>query len=124
MKKLNTNEIICTDCLEGCRVLDDEVVDLIYLDPPFFSQKEHRLFARDRELEFTFSDTWDSLDNYVNYMKERLAEFHRVLSPVGSLFYHCDRRTSHIARRILDSIFGEKNFRAEIIWYYKRWSNS
>ncbi|MDR1964525.1 MAG: DNA adenine methylase [Planctomycetaceae bacterium] len=124
MKKQLANRVIQTDCLDGCRYLDDESIDLIYLDPPFCSQKEHRSFTRDRQLMYAYSDTWNSLEDYSKYMKDRIMEFHRILHSNGSLFYHCDRRTSHIARNLLDSVFGEKNFRSEIIWYYKRWSNT
>jgi len=53
-----------------------------------------------------------------------LREIHRLLSAKGSLFFHCDRNATHIARLLLDDIFGSDNFRAEIIWHYRRWSNS
>lgn len=49
---------------------------------------------------------------------------HRVLSESGSIFVHCDKSANHIIRAILDDVFGVHNFRSEIIWYYKRWSNS
>ncbi|MFM7204251.1 MAG: DNA methyltransferase [Myxococcota bacterium] len=48
----------------------------------------------------------------------------RILKPSGSLFFHCDKTASHIARVLLDDIFTPGNFRSEIIWHYKRWSNS
>jgi site-specific DNA-methyltransferase (adenine-specific) len=35
---------------------------------------------------------------------------------------HCDWRTSHRQRVLLDEIFGEENFRNEIIWHYRRWT--
>lgn len=57
-------------------------------------------------------------------MKIRVYELKRVLKDTGSIFLYCDEKASHYLRIILDDIFGEENFRSEIIWTYKRWSNS
>lgn len=57
-------------------------------------------------------------------MRERLKECHRVLKKTGSLFLHCDTSASHYLRVLLDEVFGYSNFRSEIIWTYRRWSNS
>ena len=99
-------------------------VDLVYLDPPFFTQKIQKLAPRDRSKEFSFSDLWNSMDEYAEFLLVRLKEFHRLLAATGSIFLHCDHNASHIARLLLDEIFGRKMFRAEIIWHYRRWSNS
>ena len=48
----------------------------------------------------------------------------RVLKTTGSIFFHCDKRDSHVVRLALDDTFGTDNFQSEIIWTYKRWSNS
>ena len=53
---------------------------------------------------------------YCFYMAERLLEIHRVLKPTGSVYLHCDPTASHYLKVILDAIFGEKNFRNEVIW--------
>src|SRR5205823_9005112 len=53
---------------------------------------------------------------YLVMMAARLVELHRVLKPTGSLYLHCDPTASHYLKLILDTIFGPKNFRAEIIW--------
>ena len=53
-----------------------------------------------------------------------MIELHRLLKPTGSIFFHCDKSASHHIRILLDKIFGISNFRSEIIWYYRRWSNS
>lgn len=116
--------VIMGDCYEKMKGLSSESVDLIYLDPPFFTQKTHTLKTRDNTKEFSFEDTWDSLQDYLNFIKVRLEECYRVLKPTGSIFLHCDKTASHYLRVLLDEVFDMSNFRSEIIWSYKRWSNS
>ena len=55
---------------------------------------------------------------YCFYMAERLLEIHRVLKPTGSVYLHCDATASHYLKVMLDAVFGESNFRNEIVWYY------
>ena len=117
-------EIYQGDCLEVSKNITAETVDLVYLDPPFFTQKKHKLTTKDRTKQFSFDDVWKSLDDYADFLFVRLQEFHRVLSPAGSIFFHCDSNASHIARLLLDRIFGREMLRAEIIWHYRRWSNA
>ena len=112
------------DCLHILGDFDAESIDLIYLDPPFFTQKTHSLRTRDREREFSFQDLWSSHSAYARFIYERLEQMKRVLSPTGSIFFHCDRNASHIVRSLLDDVFGPDMFRSEIIWYYRRWSNA
>ncbi len=112
------------DCLDILPSFGDAAVDLIYLDPPFFTQRKHTLATRDRSTVFSFNDRWNSRDEYAAFLYERLVEMHKVLKPTGSIFLHCDKTASHVARILLDQVFGEGNFQSEIIWTYKRWSNS
>jgi site-specific DNA-methyltransferase (adenine-specific) len=98
--------------------------DLAYLDPPFFTRRIHRLAPRDRSKEFSFEDLWSSQKEYGTFLLERLQATHRVISDHGALFFHCDRNAVHVARLLLDEVFGSENFRAEIVWHYRRWSNS
>ena len=56
--------------------------------------------------------------SYTSYMAQRLFEMHRILKPIGSIYLHCDPTASHYLKCIMDAIFGEKNFRNEIVWYY------
>ena len=111
------------DCLKILKDIPDESVDMIYLDPPFFSQRKQSLKNKDGK-QYVFSDVWDSRKDYLEYMKTRITEMRRVLKSSGSIFLHCDTSASQYLRIILDGVFGEKNFRSEIIWTYKRWSNS
>ncbi len=60
---------------------------------------------------------------YLVYMAIRLIECHRILKDTGSLYLHCDPTMSHYLKILLDCVFGEKNFRNEIVWHYKKWSN-
>ena len=117
-------EVHLGDCLVTLKTMACESVELAYLDPPFFTQKVHRLTPRDRSKEFSFEDIWSSQKEYGTFLLERLRATHRVLSERGSLFFHCDRNAVHLARLLLDEVFGPENFRAEIIWHYRRWSNA
>jgi site-specific DNA-methyltransferase (adenine-specific) len=112
------------DCLRHVSNMSEGSVDLVYVDPPFFTQKKHSLTTRDRTRAFSFSDIWESQSDYGTFLLERLAPLHKVLSDKGSLFFHCDHNATHIGRAILDRLFGENQFRSEIIWHYRRWSNS
>jgi len=59
---------------------------------------------------------------YLAMMAPRLMEMRRVLRPTGSLYLHCDPTASHYLKLLLDSIFGAKQFRNEVIWWYRKWS--
>jgi site-specific DNA-methyltransferase (adenine-specific) len=103
--------------------LEDNSVDLIYLDPPFFTQAKQTL--KDKSLnEYSFDDKWEDINEYKIFIKDRLAECRRLLKDTGSIFLHCDRNASHHLRVVLDEVFGFDNFQSEIIWSYKRWSNA
>jgi site-specific DNA-methyltransferase (adenine-specific) len=118
------SEVHHGDCLDVVRGLAAESVDLVYVDPPFFTQKTHSLVTRDRATTFQFSDEWKSRTEYIEFMHVRLKEFRRVLKADGSLFFQCDTNASHHIRCLQDEVFGETMFRSEIIWHYRRWSNS
>ncbi len=116
--------VICGNNLEILPTLQDESVQLVYLDPPFFTQKTHVLATRDNSAEYSFSDNWDSREDYLNFIRQVLVECDKKLKPTGSIFLHCDKSASHYLRILLDEVFGENNFQSEIIWAYKRWSNA
>src|SRR3989344_8415462 len=116
--------IIQGDCLIKLKEIDDESIDLIYLDPPFYTQKKQSLISRDNSKEYFFDDAWENVESYKKYIQDRLVECKRVLKNTGSLFLHCDRTASHHLRLALDEVFDSINFQSEIIWSYKRWSNS
>lgn len=115
--------VIRDDCLNALKKMEGESIDMAYLDPPFFTQKEQHLKDSDGR-EYKFSDRWESRESYLRFMRLRLEEIKRVLKKNGSIFLHCDDSASHYLRLIMDEVFGENHFRSEIIWTYKRWSNS
>lgn len=112
------------DCLHELQKIADASVDLVCLDPPHFTQKTHTLKTRDNTTTYQFHDRWDGIEAYRHFMRPRLAECARVLKETGSIFLHCYHTASHHLRLILDDVFGAANFRSEIIWHYKRWSNA
>ena len=57
--------------------------------------------------------------SYTSYMAQRLFEMHRILKNTGSIYLHCDPTASHYLKLVMDAVFGEKNFRNEIVWCYK-----
>jgi len=122
--KMYHNEILHGDCLDILSHIPDNAVDLIYLDPPFFTQKKHTLLSRDRMQQYEFDDVFPSLEIYLSFLKNVLYHCHRILKNSGSLFLHCDRTASHHLRTILESVFNVENFQSEIVWSYKRWSNA
>jgi site-specific DNA-methyltransferase (adenine-specific) len=120
----SVNSIRLGDCLDIMKSIERNSIDLIYLDPPFFTEKKHKLKTRDRTLEFSFDDIWGSDLAYAKFIYERIVIMKTLLSDSGSIFVHCDRSGEHIIRAILDNVFGSHHFQSEIIWCYKRWSNS
>lgn len=121
---ISVNEIIQGDCIQVLKNLDDCSVDLVYMDPPFYTQKEHTLKNRNNTKEYSFCDKWDSLEDYIMFIKRVLLNCKKVMKDSGSIFFHCDKSASHYIRVALDEVFGMQNFQSEIIWNYKRWSNS
>ncbi len=95
------------DCLDVLQGFNSECVDLIYLDPPFCTQKDWG----------EFDDRWQE-GEYITWMELRLREMHRVLKPTGSIYLHCDPTMSHYLKLVMDTIFGISNFRNEIVWHY------
>ncbi len=118
------NLIHIGDCLEIMRQIENNSIDLIYLDPPFFTEKTHRLKNRQRTQEFSFDDIWNTDIAYSQFLFSRILAMQPLLKNTGSIFVHCDKTANHIVRAILDNVFGRDNFRSEIIWSYKRWSNA
>jgi len=146
------NRILHSENLAALRSLPDSSVQLIYVDPPFNTgttqqrtrMKTVRDDAGDRtgfggnryrtEKLATAPIYTDRFDDYIGFLRPRMIEAHRVLSPTGSLFLHIDPREVHYCKVMLDEVFsahgvaGRACFQNEIIWAYdygarstKRW---
>lgn len=126
MKNRSTleNVILNGDCTKILKTISDQSINMVYLDPPFFTQKEHFLVDSERKKKYSFEDKHETLNEYLSLIKEALTECKRILRKDGSVFLHCDKTASHHLRILLDDVFGSNNFINEIIWTYKRWSNS
>lgn len=114
---LETDVLYCGDNLERLAVLPSESVDLIYLDPPFFSNRKYEVIWGDEAEVRSFEDRWEGgINHYIAWMRERVMEMHRVLKPTGSIYLHCDPHASHYLKVMMDEFFGPTNFRSEVIW--------
>jgi len=113
---LDTRVIFCGDNLDQLRKLPDGCVDLIYIDPPFNSNRNYEVFWGETKEKRSFEDRHESTKAYIDYMRPRCVELARVLKKTGSFYYHCDWHASHYVKQMLDQIFGENQFINEIIW--------
>lgn len=97
--------------------LADGCCDLIYADPPFNTK---RTLGTTKKPNLRFSDRHDGgLSGFLEFLKPRFIQMHRLLSPHGSLYVHLDGRTAHYVKVMLDKIFGFEHFLNEIIWSYR-----
>jgi site-specific DNA-methyltransferase (adenine-specific) len=113
---VDTRVIYCGDNLEQLRKLPDGCVDLIYIDPPFNSNRDYEVFWGETKEKRAFEDRHASTQAYIEFMRPRCVELHRVLNATGSFYYHCDDHASHYVKVMLDQIFGHAQFRNEIVW--------
>ena len=149
-QNFTTGTIWTGDCLDILRGMNSETVDLIYLDPPFNSNANYAAPVGSQAAGAAFKDTWtlsdvdaewinliearhpsvhrvilaamtDSDKSYLVYMAARLLEMPRLLAPTGSIYLHCDPTMSHYLKLLMDAVFGQRNFRNEIVWSYRRW---
>ncbi|MEI7615226.1 MAG: site-specific DNA-methyltransferase [Actinomycetota bacterium] len=113
------NKIYFGDNLHVLRALKSNTIDLIYIDPPFFSGRNYnQIWGDDNEVR-TFYDIWeDGLPSYLVWLNARLWEMKRVLKETGSIYVHCDWHASHYIKCEMDKLFGYENFRNEIVWGY------
>lgn len=131
--KMNT--VILGDNLSILRAIPEESFSMIYVDPPFNTGKVQRLVSvRSKRSEGGNRDGFggnkytsevvsslqyaDANNDYIDWLRERMVEAHRILKPTGTMYVHLDYREVHYARVMMDEIFGRKNFLNEIIWAY------
>jgi len=117
-RTMSVNRLLLGDNLEILKTLESESVDLIYLDPPFFSNRNYEVIWGDEGEVRSFQDRWaGGIDHYIAWLKERVEQMYRILKPTGCIFLHCDwHADAYIRVDILDRIFGINNFLNEITW--------
>jgi len=113
---VDTRVIYCGDNLEQLRKLPSACVDLIYIDPPFNSNRNYEVFWGETREKRAFEDRHTSTQAYIEFMRPRCVELARVLKNAGSFYYHCDWHASHYVKVMLDQILGETNFQNEVVW--------
>ena len=113
---LDTRVIYCGDNLDQLKKLPDSCIDLIYIDPPFNSNRNYEVFWGETKEKRAFDDRHESTQAYIEFMRPRCVEMARVLKKTGSFYYHCDWHASHYVKVMLDQIFIENNFINEIVW--------
>lgn len=113
------NRLFFGDNLHVMRQLPSKSIDLIYIDPPFFSGRNYNVIFGDKNEVRSFSDIWEGgMPGYLVWLNARLYEMKRLLSPKGTIFVHLDRHASHYVKCELDKIFGSDCFINEIVWHY------
>lgn len=102
-------------------------LDLIYADPPFFTNKryparigrgEDSRHPQKWQLAEGYADHWSDIDAYLDFLYPRLALMHRLLAPTGTLYLHLDWHADAYARLLLDEIFGRERLLNQIVWLY------
>ncbi|MDA7981358.1 MAG: HNH endonuclease [Alphaproteobacteria bacterium] len=148
LQKLPNRTLFTADNLKVLNGIEDNTFDLIYLDPPFNSNRNYAGTGASSEAEF--DDIWrlddweeeylqsikdtepgiykiieavgesggESDKAFLLYMSVRLLELHRVLKSTGTIYLHIDPTMSHSLKLVMDAIYGKDNFLNEIIWHY------
>ena len=145
-KNADGNMIIRGECISACAYLREKSikVDLVYIDPPFASGADYakKVYIRrnpkvaesiakaEEELDIDelkafeekmYGDVWDK-EKYLNWMYENLVAIKSVMSDTASIYVHLDWHIVHYIKIVLDEIFGEDNFKNEIIWHYNKFA--
>ena len=147
-KNADGNMVIRGECVSACAYLKEQgiQVDLVYIDPPFASGADYakQVYIRrnpkvaeaiaqaEQELDIDelkafeekmYGDVWDK-EKYLNWMYENLMAIKSVMSETASIYVHLDYHIGHYVKILLDEIFGEENYQAEIIWQKLRAAKS
>ncbi len=137
------NLVIRGECISACAYLREQgiKVDLVYIDPPFASGADYakKVYIRrnpkvaeaiakaEEELdvddlkvfeEKMYGDVWDK-EKYLNWMYENLVAIKSVMSETASIYVHLDWHIGHYVKILMDEVFGEDNFKNEIVWGYR-----
>lgn len=138
----SNNLVIRGECISACAYLKDKgiKVDLVYIDPPFASGADYakKVFIRrnpklaekiakaEEQLDIEelrafeekmYGDIWQKED-YLNWMYENLLVIKSVMNDSGSIYVHLDSKIGHYVKILLDEVFGESNFKNNLVWCY------
>ncbi len=117
--ELEPNRLFWGDNLHVMRQLPSESIDLIYIDPPFFSGRNYNEIFGDQNERRSFTDIWEGgMPGYLVWLNARPYEMKRLLKKTGSIFVHLDWHACHYVKIEMDRLFGYGNLRNEIIWCY------
>ncbi|HPI21488.1 MAG TPA: site-specific DNA-methyltransferase, partial [Candidatus Kapabacteria bacterium] len=136
------NLVIRGECISACAYLKEKgiTVDLVYVDPPFASGADYakkvylrknpklaeKIAKAEQEMELDelkafeekmYGDIWQKED-YLNWIYENLMAIKSVMNDTASIYVHLDWHIGHYVKILMDEVFGEDNFRNEIIWHY------
>ena len=136
------NLLMRGECVSACAYLKEQgiQVDLVYIDPPFASGADYakKVYLRrnpqvaeairqaEEQLDIEelrsfeekmYGDVWNK-ESYLNWMYENLMAIKSVMSDTASIYVHLDWHIVHYVKILMDEIFGEDNFRNDIVWYY------
>ena len=113
---MKTNCILCGDSISLLQNIQRNSVNLVYLDPPFFSNRKYEKRNKFGDMS-SFNDKWEGgISQYLDFMGKVISDCHRVLRDDGSVYVHCDWHASHYLKVEMDKIFGYDNFQNEIVW--------
>jgi adenine-specific DNA-methyltransferase len=137
------NLVIRGECISACAYLKEKgiKVDLVYIDPPFASGADYaknvyirrnpklaaKVAAAEQEMdidelkafeETMYGDIWQK-EAYLNWMYENLMAIKSIMNEGSAIYVHLDSKIGHYVRILMDEVFGEDNFRNEIVWCYK-----
>lgn len=86
------NTILLGDCREILKGIATQSINMVYLDPPFFTQKKHKLTDSSRDKIYSFDDKYKSLDEYLSLIKEALIECKRVCEMMAHCYFIVTKR--------------------------------
>lgn len=140
--KPSENLVIRGECISACAYLKEQGIkaDLVYIDPPFasgadYAKKVHlrrnpklaeKVAAAEQQMDIEelkafeekmYGDIWQKED-YLNWMYENLMAIKSIMSDTGSIYVHLDGKIGHYVKILLDEVFGESNFKNNIVWCY------
>lgn len=135
------NKIIQGDCLSACAWMrhDNIAADLVYIDPPFASGANYakNIILRQKQKAqvqnhndnpslgeaVLYNDIWQKED-YLNWIYERLRAIREIMAENASIYVHLDWHIGHYVKILMDEVFGEENFRNEIVWRYGKMASA